>query len=324
METQTKLFHFSALAGGGGSELEAFETIGRQEFLIRPGIWLSRVNFSPERAVHFNYEKRIPVVDFGFAVSGNFKKQSGAGVGANQIQVTGGLSGIRYDKGHSGVFQLQSHNTLQLIHIHMTLEVFRSIIGRDTPLLPPNLQKLLKGSVRTYASRLQPMSPEIQSLVYQMLNASNNALPWQLYLEGKTLELISLSLAGLSLAHRASERGVLTPREKKRVTEARALLVADIHSPPTLAHLAGAAGLNENKLQAGFQEIYGKTVFDYFREHRMQIARRLLEKAETNVSETAWQIGYVNVSHFSAAFKKRFGVLPKQYLKHAMGKQAWA
>jgi AraC-like DNA-binding protein len=47
----------------------------------------------------------------------------------------------------------------------------------------------------------------------------------------------------------------------------------------------------------------------------MQEARILLEKTETNVSETAWQVGYVNVSHFSAAFKKRFGILPKHYLK---------
>ncbi|MDD4273457.1 MAG: helix-turn-helix transcriptional regulator [Desulfobacter postgatei] len=63
----------------------------------------------------------------------------------------------------------------------------------------------------------------------------------------------------------------------------------------------------------------GKSVFNYFREYRMQKAMQLLDETRTNVSQTAWQVGYTNVSHFSESFRKRFGILPKQYLKNRPG-----
>ena len=46
-----------------------------------------------------------------------------------------------------------------------------------------------------------------------------------------------------------------------------------------------------------------------------EMVSALLAGTDSNVSETAWAVGYVNVSHFGAAFKKRFGILLKQYLK---------
>ena len=52
----------------------------------------------------------------------------------------------------------------------------------------------------------------------------------------------------------------------------------------------------------------------------MQKARHLLETAEMNVSQVAWEVGYVNVSQFSKAYKKRFGVLPKQYQRSILNK----
>jgi AraC family transcriptional activator of pyochelin receptor len=50
----------------------------------------------------------------------------------------------------------------------------------------------------------------------------------------------------------------------------------------------------------------------------MQKARQLFDRAEMNVSQVAWTIGYTNVSQFTKAYKKRFGVLPKHYLKSAL------
>ncbi|WP_024335981.1 helix-turn-helix transcriptional regulator [Desulfotignum balticum] len=198
----------------------------------------------------------------------------------------------------------------------MTLSFFRKVVNREHKILPLELQAVLKGDSQVEFTKFRPMTTDIQVVVYQILNASSNAFPWPLYLEGKSLELLSLYLAALGLDCRQSYGQLLNMAEKEKVSQARTLLINDLQTPPTLNRLCRKTGLNAAKLQAGFRQVYGKSVFDYFREHRMQEAKRILDKAETNVSQTAWQVGYTNVSHFSEAFKKRFGILPKHYLKN--------
>ncbi|WP_166404847.1 helix-turn-helix transcriptional regulator [Desulfonema ishimotonii] len=135
------------------------------------------------------------------------------------------------------------------------------------------------------------------------------------------MELISLQLTWLaSLGGRQNKQSGLSPAERERIHAARELLVRDMASPPPLSELSQRLCLSINKLEAGFQELFGMTVFGYLREYKMQKARHFFEEAEMNVSQVAWAVGYVNVSHFSAAYKKRFGILPKAYLRTARRK----
>jgi AraC-like DNA-binding protein len=41
-------------------------------------------------------------------------------------------------------------------------------------------------------------------------------------------------------------------------------------------------------------------------------AKKWIETGETNIKEAAYRIGFANLSNFSKAFKKEFGVLPSQ------------
>lgn len=315
-ENSHKLFRFNPMPGSGGKDRDLFENRVRQEICIRPGLWLSRMNYALSRPICLEYEKKYPVIDFGFVISGNIKKRTGTCAPVkDEIHVEDGISGVRFTKDRAGSFVVQPDNEQKIIHLHMTLPFFRDIMKHEYSALPPELRAIMKEGFQEDFSSIRTMSPDVQAVVYQILNSSSNALPWHLYLEGKILELLSLHLAALSIDHQKTAGALLNTTEKKQIPKARNLLVEDLCSPPTLQDLCAHTGLSMNKLQAGFREVYGKSVFDYFREHRMQTAKSLLEKTETNVSETAWEVGYINVSHFSAAFKKRFGILPKQYLK---------
>nr|WP_269203854.1 AraC family transcriptional regulator [Pseudodesulfovibrio alkaliphilus] len=86
-------------------------------------------------------------------------------------------------------------------------------------------------------------------------------------------------------------------------------------SPPTLAELSSKYHLPVVNIQAGFKSLFGMSAFAFVQEYRLQRARRLFVEGDMNVSEVAWDIGYTNLSHFSSAFRKRFGVLPKAYLQ---------
>lgn len=72
---------------------------------------------------------------------------------------------------------------------------------------------------------------------------------------------------------------------------------------------------NDCKLKRTFKQYYGKTVYEFIREQRLEKAFSLLERGGCNVSESAFAVGYTNVSHFSKAFQQKFGIAPRILIK---------
>ena len=315
---QDKLFSFKPSCNTETDCDKGFTAGGHQEVYIRPGLWMSMINFFSDTPVCLEYEKQYPVIDFGFVISGGIKNRTVcSGCRPKQVRVKNGNSGVRMETRQTGMFTIPGDAKQQILHLHMTLPFFRSLVKQGNTVLPLEMQAILKGGAPIEFIDIRPMTPDIQTVVYQLLNTSSNAFPWPLYLEGKSLELLCLHLAAMGLDHcRSSQGQFLNLDEKQKILKARELLVSDLQSPPSLEKLSKMTCMTPAKLQAGFRQAYGKSVFDYFREYRMQKAMQLLDETRTNVSQTAWQVGYTNVSHFSEAFKKRFGILPKQYLKN--------
>lgn len=102
----------------------------------------------------------------------------------------------------------------------------------------------------------------------------------------------------------------LSAHECRQLENARALLLQDLSTPPTIAELAKAVGMNQCKLKKTFKDHFGSTIYALFQKTRMTSAQRLLQNH--NVTETAMMLGYSNVSHFSAAFSRQFGNLPSK------------
>ncbi len=69
-------------------------------------------------------------------------------------------------------------------------------------------------------------------------------------------------------------------------------------------------GVNPNVLQAGFKAMFNNTVYGYLFEHKMQLATQLLQDTHKPIAEIGLLCGYDYPSHFSTAFKRRFGVAP--------------
>lgn len=81
--------------------------------------------------------------------------------------------------------------------------------------------------------------------------------------------------------------------------------------------LGDAVGLSRVQLHRRVKDITGITVGEFIRNLRLQQAARLLEEGDITVSQVTYAVGFANPTHFSAAFKKHFGVTPSEYLgKH--------
>ena len=98
--------------------------------------------------------------------------------------------------------------------------------------------------------------------------------------------------------------------ERKALHHAALILEQNYRAPPTISELSKMAGINEYRLKVGFKAMYGKTVHEYTHGVRMKTAYTLLDDDSLNISHIAYMVGYINVSHFSNAFKREYGLNP--------------
>ena len=67
--------------------------------------------------------------------------------------------------------------------------------------------------------------------------------------------------------------------------------------------------------QEGFKELYNSTIYGYLLDKKLEFALHKLEENKLKVKDIAFEIGYENPSHFISAFKKKYSLTPKQYVK---------
>lgn len=90
-------------------------------------------------------------------------------------------------------------------------------------------------------------------------------------------------------------------------------LQAHLDQAPDIASLARRAHMSQPKLRKLFKQTFGKGVFEYYQSIRMQEAARLLKEKRLTVSEVGYQLGFVNLSHFSRMFAEHMGSKPKKF-----------
>ncbi len=105
----------------------------------------------------------------------------------------------------------------------------------------------------------------------------------------------------------------LTGRDDRIFQDAVRMLESRLADPPTLTGLTQALGTNERKLTELFRRRVGLTVFDYFGEMRLETGRRLLEGSDIRIQLIADRVGYRNAGDFTRAFRRRYGVTPREY-----------
>ena len=100
---------------------------------------------------------------------------------------------------------------------------------------------------------------------------------------------------------------------QERVEQVVFLLKQNLAAPPTLEELGKKIGCSHFYLSRIFSAQTGHTITQHLRELRMERAAELLKSREHNVTETALEVGYNSLSHFSAAFHATFGCCPGLY-----------
>ena len=135
-----------------------------------------------------------------------------------------------------------------------------------------------------------------------------------LFLESKIHELLSVYLSEvLELRILSPEYCCISKSERDCIIEAKRIIDSELAFAPSCEGLARQVQISVSKLSRGFSMMYGISVHAYVIEQRLERAAGLLLESNMNIGQIAVLVGYTKPSNFSAAFKKKYGVMPKDY-----------
>ncbi len=165
------------------------------------------------------------------------------------------------------------------------------------------------------------MAPGMNRIIEEMRNTPYKGKLKGLFLEAKAVELFLMQVdqldrlryrAGIGVAADGSlgSKALRNPSDIEALHAVREYMDTNYDQSCSILDLSRKVGINQMKLKTGFKELFQTTVFGYLSDLRMQEAKRLLLDHNLPVAEVADKVGYKHPHHFTAAFKRKFGVTP--------------
>lgn len=220
-------------------------------------------------------------------------------------------STLIYIKGFTPKLKFKMSPNARAIGIYMSVDSLHSLFSQDTEQLP--VFDNIGAGKRIIESTLN--RPEVREVAKQLFEKDLSETYQSIYVKGKLLELLSAYFYSSDKGTEEHCPYIANEESATKIKKAKTIIVSDLADAPSLSDLAKMVGLNIKALKEGFKTLYGKPVFTYLFHYRMEEAKKMLELGTLNVSEIAPLVGYSSASHFITAFKRKYGVTPKQYLK---------
>ena len=150
----------------------------------------------------------------------------------------------------------------------------------------------------------------------QMLYFSEHAGRSPLHLVGR------LSLFLDELIEFSDSRQDVSQRSQRDfyINEAVVYIQQNCHRELTVDEVAGFCKLNRNYFSRKFKEVVGCTPQEFLIRQRLTNAAELMQLTNLPIKTIAAQCGYPNQFHFSQAFKKYYGLPPREWRKQHYAK----
>jgi len=168
--------------------------------------------------------------------------------------------------------------------------------------------------VRLRDHDLKPILEEEDKLLKEIFKADLSSEFGKLVLYNRVLLLVEKILHRFLVEKLPpSKTQGLNEKDLERLKEVELLLSEEeLKKFPSVKELSRIALMSSTKLKKRFKDVYGKKLYEFYNYNRLSKARQSIGSGESTIKEAAHSIGYSNLSNFSKAFKKEFGMLPSQ------------
>jgi AraC family transcriptional regulator, transcriptional activator of the genes for pyochelin and ferripyochelin receptors len=285
-----------------------------QSFRFDSGMHLHIADFSPSETIVERFGSGDLTLRFYFHIlaSGHWELQSPyRSTSQDKLIRSNSFSSVIFYPEMEGKMCLPVDRRQFHLSIYISPSMLNTYFGGRLDQFPKALIDISQGCVEIGFSHESPFSKMMNQAIQHLLDCPYTGPMKELYMENKAIELIVHKLAQTITTNDKRETPLkIELHETDRIHHARDLLCQDLENPPRLSDLAHAVGTNHCRLNYGFRELYGTTVFGYLRQRRLTEAKRLVEEDGMNVTEAALSVGYNSISSFSKAFSEYFGMQP--------------
>ena len=105
------------------------------------------------------------------------------------------------------------------------------------------------------------------------------------------------------------------------VLRAMEFIFANLNRPFTISEMSGKIGVTSSYLSRLFHRETGCTLQAYILKKRVEEAAKMLLYSEYGAADIAQFLAFSSHSHFISAFKKEYGLTPRQYRKMEKNRQ---
>ena len=164
-----------------------------------------------------------------------------------------------------------------------------------------------------------PYKPFVQEVrnVDEVIKAYQSAeKAWQRVMDGREYRVMASLYKILYEMYRVQNAPYL-PKTKQDLLKPAIEHIHKFYTKELISveHLSSLCGISTNYLRRLFEKFYGVSPIKYINNLKIKRAKELLTSGLYSVSETAFNSGFSDISHFSRFFKENVGVLPSEYFE---------
>ncbi|MCT4606000.1 MAG: AraC family transcriptional regulator [Marinisporobacter sp.] len=204
------------------------------------------------------------------------------------------------------------HRNCKTISIHMDFNAIKNAIHsiwEDQLIVDwqENIDNIFNGKVLI----IEKASYDLRKIAQEMDTISSDNMMGYMKLKLKTIELLATFLEQKS---KESLKNIKN-KDIEEITQAKEIINKNIENTPSVKALAAQLNISVYKLQKGFKDFTGDTVYEYIKKVKMEKAKYLLKNTSLSILEIANEIGYENPSKFANIFKRYNEITPLKYRK---------
>lgn len=287
-----------------------------QQINVREGLDIWRFEHSLSRQVNISSSKNDQsMLAFRFYLQGtahHYEIEE-----KKQLTMKAGLQDIFYSPCTNNISIVPADTPGDMVGIYISFERLSSWMVDDNGLASARLRSILTGRDEELFWHSRAMTRAMRHTLNRMILCPLTGMTRRLFIESCALELICLQLESF---RDEVEHGTkpdrwcfhLHPDAVRKIRRVQDRINDAPGEVPCLDELAREADMSQSTLSRLFKKACGMTVFEYVRNARLDLAARRLAQGMT-VTEVAFDVGYDNMSHFSKAFKERFGKPPSRF-----------
>ncbi|MBE9488363.1 MAG: helix-turn-helix transcriptional regulator [Bacteroidetes bacterium] len=233
--------------------------------------------------------------------SSYFKEENWVAGSANMFSIKDGIKNY---------YSFKKDNLVKTIDFRLSLEYMERIASWYPELFENIVSCFRKNNSFKVFSKNIMLCPEILRVLNNIFDYKVDGNSAVMFLDSKILEVLSLMVCKTKNIYCGS---CYSAKDSDMFCYGKNIVEEQYKNPPSLHQLALMMGTNVCKLKTGFKELFGKTVFEYLFDYRMELACKYLLDSSYSIQEVADSIGYEYHSHFSTAFKRKYGLSPLEY-----------